>query len=372
MAVDQTEFFKQCVSVCNESIDEKKSSNNVPQSEEPNHKFHVKDSKFFVGATSIYLALISLRGLLENIRPQYLLANSREMSEDQKIRLDTEIKVKVQQLSNKIKQYQDAGTAIEKLDSDSEELTIALGKIGFDINSGKSTNIINSLTRNLISMGDYSDFVTIRNDSLRTIYSNIVKALALTLKSTLEVWNYMHDKRVERLLQLKKSTLSTSAYKGKSQISKIQEESMSVNMFKFNDNSSSSMTIPNINDDKKYVTDDYEHLQQELPQQQLQQLQNEQDSLAEELKKGTLDTVDKIEQSMINVAGMVHEIGIQLSVQNDSILSLDDHKDEIVGNVKSGNTVLIKANEKNSQRNKTFAWAIFIAALILLLVDYIL
>jgi syntaxin 18 len=113
-------------------------------------------------------------------------------------------------------------------------------------------------------------------------------------------------------------------------------------------------------------------MQTQIPAQELQQLQEEQASLLEKLKAETLDTVTQIESSMMDVASMVREIGVQLSMQNENITILDSQKDEILGNVKSGNTVLVKANESNARRNRVFAWMIFFAAMLLLLIDYIL
>lgn len=370
--MDQTLFFRQCVDIYTESLKEnenleKERLTERPFNKTPRAEYHIASSAFYTKATSMHHALISLITLINTVRPQYLLANSRELSEEQKIMLDTEIKTKIQRLTGKVKNLQDVEARLQKMGADSEELTSALDKIGFCISTeGQNWNRLQTLTRNLISMGDYSDYISVRNGTLRTIFCNIVSTLALLLQTVLLTWNDMHDKRVERLVQLKKSTLSTSSSYKANQPQSVQMDS---NMFKLNDSSSlSEYTEPEI----RYVTDDYEKLQDKLPEHELMQLQSEQDSLAEELKKGTLDAVTQIESSMLDVASMVREIGVQLSMQNENITLMDQHKDEIVGNVKSGNTVLVKANEKNSKRNKTLAWAIFFAALILLMVDYIL
>ena len=143
-------------------------------------------------------------------------------------------------------------------------------------------------------------------------------------------------------------------------------------MFKLKDNSISSTTSFDNDHEGRYISDDYETMQTQIPAQELQQLQEEQASLLEKLKAETLDTVTQIESSMMDVASMVREIGVQLSMQNENITILDSPKDEILGNVKSGNTVLIKANESNARRNRVFAWMIFFAAMLLLLIDYIL
>jgi hypothetical protein len=366
MAIDQTAFFRKCINIYQDSIKE----SNVElvtkshKQSRPHERYQLANSEFYNKASSLYKALIILDTLLNDIRPQYLLANSREMSEDQKVVIDTEIKLKIQRLTNKIKNLQDVDKKLSKMEPDSDELSISLEKVGFPISLKSSTtsHTLQSLTRNFISMGDYSDYVSIRNETLRIIFTNVVKSLALKLQHALLTWNEMHDKRIERLVQLKKSALSTS-----SKHNKINNENNNINMFKLNDENNNTFDIGN-----KYISEEYETLHRGLPNQELLQLQNEQDSLAEELKKGTLETVTQIESSMMDVASMVREIGVQLSMQNENISLLDQHKDEIVGNVKSGNTVLIKANESNSKRNKTFAWMIFIAALILLFVDFIL
>lgn len=370
--MDNTAFFKQCIDIYIGSLQgqeeiENKSKINTKKNQTAD--YHIKNSEFYTKATSIHHALSSLMSLIISIRPQYLLANSRELTEDQKILIDTEIKLKIQRLTTKVKNLQDVQTSLESMSAESEELSNALSKIGFSLpTQNQGWNSIQNLTRNLISMGDYSDYIAIRNETLRTIFSNIVKSLTLNLQNLLLTWNDMHDKRVEHLLQLKKSALSTSS---SSTYIEPQSFEMNDNMFKLNDSSGNS--TKNLRDSEtKYVTDDYELLHDQLPKQELLQLQSEQDNLAEELKKGTIDEVTQIEESMMDVATMVREIGMQLSMQNENISLLDQHKDEIVGNVKSGNTVLIKANEANSKRNKTLAWSIFFAALILLMIDYIL
>lgn len=375
MAVDNTSLFKQCVEIYTDSLKEQDSQTVeklATQKKQPD--YHVANSEFYSKATSIHNALTSLITLLNLIRPQYLLANSKEMSEEQKLMIDTEIKLKIQKLSNKVKNLQDVQSKLESMSPDSDELSNSLIHVGFLLNSdNQNWNKFQSLARNLISMGDYSDYISVRNTTLRTIFSNVVNSLALLLQNVLLTWNDMHDKRIERMVQLKKSTLNTaSSYKPIKQQS-LDSIKMDDKMFKLSDSTNSGINLPNSREsESRYITDSYENLQDQLPQQELLQLQAEQDSLAEELKKGTLDTVTQIEETMMDVASMVREIGMQLSMQNENITLLDQHKDEIVGNVKSGNTVLIKANERNSQNNKTLAWAIFFAALILLIVDYIL
>lgn len=375
--MDNTAFFKQCIDIYSESLqnqEEIESNLKINTKTNQTADYHIKNSEFYTKATSIHHALSSLMSLIISIRPQYLLANSKKLTEDQKILIDTEIKLKIQRLTTKVRNLQDVQASLENMSAESDELSNALSKIGFSLPiQNQSWNSIQNLTRNLISMGDYSDYISIRNETLRTIFSNIVKSLTLNLQNLLLTWNDMHDKRVERLLQLKKSALSTSSSSSLSPYTDTEPKSLEMNdnMFKLNDSSgNSTKNLRNL--ETKYVSDDYELLHDQLPKQELLQLQSEQDNLAEELKKGTIDEVTQIEESMMDVATMVREIGMQLSIQNENISLLDQHKDEIVGNVKSGNTVLIKANEANSKRNKTLAWSIFFAALILLMIDYIL
>lgn len=360
--MDQTQFFKQCVDIYEDSNEGNKKGESKVPTRHHHGKHNIVNSEFYSKTTSIHRAVLSLMALLGEIRPQYLLANSRAISEDQKTMLDVEIKLKLQRLANQVKNLQDIDLKLERLAEDSEELSKALEKVGFSI-STRSVNPLHSLTRNLISMGDYSEYVAIRNATLRAIFTNVVKSLALDLQKTMDAWNEMHDIRHERLLQLKKSTLSTSD---------IGKSTAGTNAHAFGTSSSGTSDTKPHDIDSQYVSNDYESLTVQLAPQELAQLQVEQDFLAEELKKGTLESVTNIEESMMDIASMVREIGIQLSTQNENISLLDAHKDEIVGNVKSGNTVLVKANESNSKRNKSLAWMIFIAALILLVVDYIL
>lgn len=365
--MDRTQFFKQCVAICSESLGE------TPVKEQTNktgNAYNLSSTEIYTKTKSIHSALSSLEEFLKTIRPQYLLANSKELTEEQKIVLDTEIKLKLQQLTNRIKNLQDVDNKLHSLSVDSEALTMALKDVGFTNILGDSKdvktqnwNTFQALTRNLISMGDYSEYMSIKNETLRTIFSNVYKSLARQLQRILLMWNEMHDKRVERLLQLKKSTLTTTSKKTNSKThSKAEMENID-NLYDGEDF---------ISHDQKYVSEEYEQIQKQIPAQELQQLQEEQASLLEKLKAETLDSVTQIESSMIDVASMVREIGVQLSMQNENITILDSQKDDILGNVKSGNTVLIKANESNARRNRLFAWMIIFAALLLLLIDYIL
>lgn len=358
MSVDQTSFFQQCVDIYEESMPEEQKQgrlvsptgedkDRVKDKDDDDNK-SLKEDSFFQKSTAIYNTLISINTLIDTIRPQYLMANSREMSEDEKLIIGTEIKLKIQQISNTIRNLQAIESEISKHEIGSLELSHGLQKIGFKIREYGSTknSTFEFISRNLISMGDYSDYLSIRNETTLTIFQNIIKSLSIMLNKTLIKWNEIHDKRIERLEQLKKSTLSTS---------------LEYNKYDVRDEVK-----------QQIVSDEYEKLETELPQQELIQLENEQDNLMIELKKGTIETVSKIETTMIDISGMINEIGIQLSIQNENISILDNFKDDIVHNVKSGNTVLVKANEKNSKFNKSFAWFIFLAGLILLIVDYIL
>lgn len=353
--MDRTVFFRKCVAIYEDSLDHTQTEVTKKRNVE---SCHLKNSEFYINTSSIHQTIASLTEILNTARPQYLLSNSRVMSEEQKALIDTEYKVKIQRLTQRIKNLQDVSTKLKIMEASSDELTYALKKVGFPISKDKYSSL-QSLTRNLISMGDYSDYAAIRNDTLRTIFSNVVKILGLELQKIMLLWNEMHNKRMERLNELKKSSLSTSA-SSKSNNPGIHPSNKQMDH--------PSVAATNI----KVVSEEYEEIKSELPQKQLLQLQEEQHSLIEQLKRETIDQVSQIEESMMDVASMVREIGVQLSMQNDNISLLDVQKDTIMSNVKSGNTVLIKANESNSKRNKTFAWLIFLAALILLAIDYIL
>ena len=383
-SMDRTLFFRQCVEICTESQEETPATGTINRPRK-SKAYNLSSSEIYTKTKSVHSALVSLEEFLQTIRPQYLLANSKQLSEEQKVVIDSEIKLKLQHLTNRIKNLQDVDAKLHSLSADSEALTVALREVGFTniINEsngkeGKSWNSLQMLTRNIISMGDYSEYMTIKNETLRTIFSNVYKSLAMQLQRVLLMWNEMHDKRVERLVQLKKSTLTTTSTTSTAATTTATTTPFSnnnvtgMNMFKLNDNSISSTTSFDNDHEGRYISDDYETMQTQIPAQELQQLQEEQASLLEKLKAETLDTVTQIESSMMDVASMVREIGVQLSMQNENITILDSQKDEILGNVKSGNTVLIKANESNARRNRVFAWMIFFAAMLLLLIDYIL
>lgn len=344
--MDRTNFFKQCVDIYNEEIggrtdgsqEELKVSEPLP---------------FLKTASSTYKSIATVAQLINDIKEEYLITNSTVMSDANKLRVNMEIKQQFQVLSNQIKKFQAEATKLNELDSDSAELSDSLVKLGM---SKTRVSKIDILTRNLVSFGDYSEYVKVRNDTLRVIFEQTIKGLSLKLQHVVEEWNSIYEKRNEQLVQLQKSKI---------QLPKWREDDFSVRE-----------TMPTGIEDKfvgefdsRVVDEEFEELGKTLPPEELVQLQEEQNDLMLELKKGTIEQVSQIESQIGDVANIVSEIGVQLSLQNSSISILNDLKDDITVNVNSGNKQLIRA--KNNSRN-TMAILIFTLSIILLIVDYIL
>ncbi|TID19166.1 hypothetical protein CANINC_003736 [Pichia inconspicua] len=344
--MDRTSFFRKCTEIYSEEIGDKVKRNG--------EKVEVCESiPFLKTASSLYKSIATVAQLINDIKDEYLITHSTVMSDANKLRVNMEIKQQFQVLSNQIKKFQSEVSKMAELDSDSVKLSDNLMRVGM---SKVSVSKFDNLTRNLVSFGDYSEYVKVRNDTLRVIFEQTIKGLSLKLQHVVEEWNSIYEKRNEQLVQLQKSKI---------QLPKWKEGDF--NMREIIHNNTEKGFDGDL--ESRFVDEQFEELGNQLPEEELVQLQEEQNDLMLELKKGTIEQVSQIESQIGDVANIVSEIGVQLSIQNANISILNDLKDDITVNVHSGNKQLIHA--KNKSRN-TLAILIFTLSIILLIVDYIL
>lgn len=270
-------------------------------------------SGFSRSSTAIMASITSLESYLVSIREDYLLTASKALNETRKRQIETEMRLELHKLHNQIVHFESIFT------------------------TKSTTTSSGHLIRNLWTFGDFGEYQDVAEATTREFTANVVKILQLKLKSVLDSWTEMYDKRQLRIKELGKSRLDTS------------------NMLPV------TASEP---------TAEYSALQLDEPMQL--QLQEEQHSLLETLKKSTLTQVTQIESSMMDITSLVRDINLQLSVQNDVIRDLDSQQVEISSNVQMGNKDLLKANSKSQRANGLIFWCILSASFFLLFIDWLL
>lgn len=292
---------------------------NVVSALQPATEFHLEEkeiSPLLKTGSSLAAALFELHNSLTETRHEYLLVSSPAGPKD---KFDAFTKLHIQQLSSQITQLD---KAIKKAYPN-------------DLPSSSPL----AWTRSLLSLGDYGEWVHKKHLQESIFYNNLVAALTLRLSNCATYWQTMRDQRLAIMDQLNKSSQA---------------------------NANISL---NVNYTPK-ITEQYTNLMSSLPEQELQQLQVEQENLLLEIKQDTISQVDQIGATMVDIATMVNEIGVQLSTQNSMLRDLENDQDVIDGNISSGNQILRKSSSK--KRGQTTATIIISLALLLLLIDYIL
>lgn len=335
--MDRTSFFRQCVDIYTNELSDDVVIEKVDSLQN-------EQSKFMKTAKSMYMSIIGISELIEDIKHEYLIPNSTSMSDASKLRVNAEIKQQLQYITMQISRFQKEVVKLDEFDVDSSELGAALVRLG--VSETKEVSKLDTLTRNLVSFGDYAEYVSIKNATLRTIFKQVIKGLGMKLQVVGDEWNRVFERRNEQVLQLKKSRIQTPKWEGR-RTTYDEDES----------------------GDGRFVDEEFEQLGSSMPMDEMVQLQEEQNDLVLEMKKGTIEQVEQIESQIGDVANIVSEISVQLSLQNNNISILHDLKDDILVNVKSGNKELL--HSKNNNKN-TMAILIFSLSLILLVIDYIL
>lgn len=314
--MNNTKFFTTCVELV--GADHKPAPSTKPRET-------VLENKFLAVSGEIAAAIDLLSAQIDEMAPEYLLASSKSLNDASKRKLEIQVKAEINKINTQIGHF-------EKI----TQKVIKANESGLE-GSGGGTGLV----KNLLSFGEYGGYQIIVENTKREILNNIIKCLHLKLKSLLDKWTLMFNKRQSRISELNKSKFDTT-----------------------------TTSAAHYEDTKP--SEDFQHLETKLSEQQLVQLQEEQHSLLESIKNQTLSQVDQIESTMMDISSMVRDINIQLSVQNDTIKELDSNEIEISSNVAMGNVDLRKANERHSKTNGMIFWTIISMALFLLFVDWLL
>ncbi|GMG33180.1 unnamed protein product [Ambrosiozyma monospora] len=336
---DLTPFFKKCISIYE---DEYKSSHTLPLKKHEQasttaskHSKLTHNNSFIQDSVKLNTLLCELDEFVDEVKTDYLLSDgsSNTMSEEDKDQIDSNFKIQLTLMDRKIE---------------------TLKKYGEQLNKELEKGNLEDIGRNLITMGDYSAYIEIVNSSVEQIRSNIIKSLGLKLTKISNRFIQMNAKRMERRKQFNKSTLiNKDAY---------------LNSHFYKSTYTGINTQPQLQGE---VSNNYKQLTTELPQRQVQELVQENQTLTLQLKEEQLQTVTQMETTMIDISSMISEIGLQLNLQNESINLLNSNQDEVMGNISKGNIQLVKANERAKDSGEILFYLIVGLSVILLILDWL-
>lgn len=347
--MDRTPFFRQCVEIYEEECEKVtkggKQRLETTATSGKHHKSKFDTSGKFVHDSVLTAGAIGeLATFLTSIEKDYMLWDSKDMTEETKDRLDTNVKIQLSGLNKRVSSLKSYAEVLNKRD---------------DHDSGVS---LHEIGKNLTTMGRYSQKEQQEKATIAQMRLNTVKALGLQLASVSERFVGMNGKRMARKAEHDKSYLSTSfQYQN-------GEKSTEVGGFP------EEMETTPINGPETTgeVSESYNELGNTLTSQQLQQLTKENQDIQLKMKDEHLKTVKEVETSAIEVSQMVNEISLQLNLQNDSINTLSGDQDDIMTNMHMGNRQLTKANERSRNSGRNLSMLILMLAVILLMIDYIL
>lgn len=268
-------------------------------------------------ATTIMGSVTTLERYVGEIQQEYLLTASKVLSEGRKRAIEGEIRMELAKLGQQIAHFE---RLVGKRDQTDEGA---------------------SLIRNLVTFGEYGDHQSMVVATQTELFANVVRILQLRLKRVLDRWMAVYEKRQQRLREL----------------GKLKADAVPVGGYEM------APLGP---------TQEFEEMEMGLDSHEQIQLQEEQQVLAETLKRTTLNQVAQIETSMMDISSMVRDINLQLSAQNEVIRELDANQFETAANVQLGNKDLVKATSKTRATNGTIFWGIVGASVFLLFIDWLL
>ncbi|KAH3670982.1 hypothetical protein OGAPHI_000693 [Ogataea philodendri] len=314
---DHTPFFHKCVSIYQQEL--KLAARPAEKTSGASRHRLGGGNTFLQDSVKLNTMISQLGSFISEIQTDYLLSHSKKLSESDKDQIDTNFKLQLGVLNKKLEGLRAYGELLDK------QLT--------------SSSSVEELGKNLLTMGEYGQNSTIANNTVIEIRANIVKSLGLRLTKISSHFIAINNKRMNRKKELNKSSINTSTYLQRTVYNSVDHDAV-----------------------EKTVSPEYSELASNLDQQQLQQLSQENESILLELKSAQLESVNQIEQSMLEISSVINEINLQLHLQNDSISVLSSHQDDTVANLKMGNTQLVKANERAKRSGQNLSYLIVVLA----------
>lgn len=333
---DLTPLFQQCVDIVQQELVGSLKKPVAP----PIAPYLVKDT-FVKECNDVYDNLVKLATFIAEIRPLYLqmtdelssfaLIAHKELSVEDKNRIDEEFKFNVQKVYEKLKQLQ----AYETKRTDLAE----------------SRKKKKGLVLSLFSTDEHDPemlYVTVVS-SHRT---QILRFLNETTKSVNLKFEKMQQKRSKREKQLNLLHFqnlddddldATAFYRSEYQLDILQYEQ---------------------------EQDSFKADESELSQQQIQELELENKELLT-LKTNEFKQVEKLHHSIVDIVKLQTELTMHLETQAEQIENLMEGQDQIEADLRMGNKNLSKATDRNKRGSKIIITTCIVLGFFILFVDYI-
>lgn len=312
---DLTPLFQRCVDIVSSEL----GSMMKPQVQKSTD---VSDT-FAKECAEVYLHLVQLARFVGEIRPVYLQVqdefsrfdrSSRELSTEDKSKIDEEFKLKIQQMYEKLKMLQ----AYERKRSDLAAQSERKGIMGL--------------------FQSEEDSHAVQNATIASHRTQMLRFLSDTTNTVNKAFENMQRKRYNRERQM--------------------------NLLHFQ----------NLDDDDMAEVHEADYQveieEEELPQQQLQELVLENKELLT-LKTNQFKQVEKLHSSMVDIVKLQTELTMHLESQAEQIDNLLDNQDQVEVDLRLGNRTLSKATERNKRGSNIIVTTCFVLGFLILFVDYI-
>lgn len=323
---DLTPLFQKCVEIVLKEL-----GGSIQPKKAPESPFLISDL-FAKECAELYVNLVQLATFVGEIRPLYLQTSdefsrfdrgSKDLSLEDKNKIDEEFKLKVQQMYEKLKMLQSYERKRNEV-----------------VESKQSGN------------GFMSFFES--EDSLEKTYgatvashrTQILKFLSDTTKQVNKAFEQMQKKRYDRERQLNLLHFQN-----------LDDDDMNEAVFQ--------------NPEYQFdVVDDEVSEVLQFTQQQLQELVVENKELLT-MKTNQFKQVEKLHNSMVDIVKLQTELTMHLETQSEQIDSLLDNQGQVEVDLKLGNRNLAKATNRNKRGSNLIVTTCFVLGFLILFVDYI-
>lgn len=330
---DLTPLFHQCVEIVAKELGTSKS---LPRKEPP---YFVHDS-FAKECLEIYQMLVRLASFLVEIRPLYLQVNDeylrfdrnsvRELSSEDKMKLDEEFSVKIQQLYEKLKYLQ---TYERKRNQLLEQKRKSKGFI---------FNLFSS---------DGSDPEALYDTTSSSHRTQMLRFLSDTTRNVNTQFERMQRKRHSRERQLNLLHFQNLD----------DEDDVAVDKWEGDEFNEYEVELEE--------SPDAENIEA-LSQEQIQELLAENAEILT-LKTNQFKQVENLHNSMVDIVKLQTELTMHLETQAEQINTLMDNQDQVEIDLRMGNKNLSKATERNKRGSNLIVTTCIVLGCLILFVDYI-
>lgn len=327
---DLTVLFQNCVHIYEQTGDirtksARKTANDENKPQDTLLKEALEVSKF----------LSHILKFIKSVRKPYLLSstvsrqNQKEdesLTEDQKDKIDEEINLQLHKISQKIKFLETYEDKHYQNMIQNRTLPSYLGKKMMHSHRVEEQELY--------------------EDTMRRFKKQVLTYLTMSLKETSTSFMEMKQQRLSKKREIQKSNFFADS---------LLEEN-------------------EIEDDHVSEDEQAEEPNESFPpasSQQLQILEQENTELLLANKNKELAKAKSLENSIMDITGLINEISLQLSDQSSAISQMMDNHEDVLQDVKLGNLELLKTRDRNSKSTKSIVTIIMALSIFLLVVDFL-